>query len=106
MLVWNEQVSRGRLRVWRPGVAGGPGTFVRTIGVASAVVGWSDDKVAWLASAGCTSNGECPLHVTDAANGRDAVVPPPPGFAGYLPGGAFSPTSSQLFGAYVFNPTQ
>jgi hypothetical protein len=106
ILVWNEQVSRGRLRVWRPGAAGGPGTFVRSIGVASAVVGWSDDKVAWLASAGCTTNGECPLHVTDAATGSDAVVPPPPGFAGYLPGGAFSPTSSLIFGVFVFNPTQ
>jgi len=104
ILVWNEQVSPGRLRVWRPGIDGGPGTFVRTIGVASAVVGSSGDKVAWLASAGCTSNGECPLHVTDAATGSDTVVAPPPGFAGYLPGGAFSPTSSQIFGVFVYNP--
>jgi hypothetical protein len=74
--------------------------------VASAVVGWSDDKVAWLASAGCTSNGECPLHVTDVATGSEAVVPPPPGFAGYLPGGAFSPTASLLFGVFVYNPAQ
>jgi hypothetical protein len=106
ILVRNERVAPGRLRVWRPGAGGGPGTFVRSIGVASAVVGWSDDKVAWLASAGCTTNGECPLHVTDAATGSDTVVPPPPGFAGYLPGGAFSPTSSQLFGVFVFNPAQ
>jgi hypothetical protein len=92
--------------VWRPSAAGGPGTFVRTIGTASAVLGSSGDKVAWIAAAGCTSNGECPLHITDAAAGIDAVVAPPPGFAGYLPGGAFSPTSSQLLGAYVFNPVQ
>jgi hypothetical protein len=106
ILVWNEQVFHGRLRVWRPGADGGPGAFIRTIGLASAVVGWSGDKVAWLASAGCTGNGECPLHVTDAATGTDALVAPPPGFAGYLPGGAFSPTSSQVFGVYVFNPSQ
>jgi hypothetical protein len=104
ILVLNEQVSPGRLRVWRPGPGSGPGTFVRTIGMASSVVGWSGDKVAWLAAAGCTSNGECPLHVTDAATGADAVVAPPPGFAGYLPGGAFSPASSQLLGVFVFNP--
>jgi len=106
ILVLNEQSPRGRLRVWRPSAAGGPGTFVRTIGTSSAVLGSSGDKVAWLAAAGCTSNGECPLHITDAASGIDAVVAPPPGFAGYLPGGAFSPTSSQLLGAYVFNPVQ
>src|SRR5207247_5047355 len=97
----NEQSPRGRLRVWRPSAAGGPGTFVRTIGTASAVLGSSGDKVAWLAAAGCTSSGECPLHLTDAATGIDATVDQPPGFEGTLPGGAFSPTSSQLLGAYV-----
>jgi hypothetical protein len=106
ILVENVQIFRGRLRVWRPSAVGGPGTFVRTIGTASAVLGSSGDRVAWLAAAGCTSNGECPLHITDAATGIDAVVAPPPGFAGYLPGGAFSPTSNQLLGAYVFNPVQ
>ena len=106
ILVINEQSPPGRLRVWRPSADGGSGTFVRTIGIASAVVGWSGDKVAWLAAAGCTSNGECPMHITDAATGVDAVVAPPPGFAGYLPGGAFSPANSQLLGVYVFNPVQ
>ena len=106
ILVVNEQSPPGRLRVWRPSADGGPGTFVRTVGTASAVIGWSGDKVAWLAATGCTSNGECPLHITDAATGADAVVVPPPGFAGYLPGGAFSPTNSQLLGVYVFNPVQ
>ena len=106
ILVENDQIVRGRLRVWRPSAAGGPGTFVRTIGTASTVLGSSGDKVAWLAAAGCTSNGECPLHITDAATGLDAIVAPPPGFAGYLPGGAFSPAASQLLGAYVFNPVQ
>jgi hypothetical protein len=106
ILVWNDQAPGGRLRVWRPSGQGGTGTFIRTIGLASAVVGWSGDKVAWLTAAGCTGNGECPLHVTDAATGTDALVPPPPGFAGYLPGGAFSPTSNQLLAVYVFNPVQ
>ena len=106
ILVINEQSPPGRLRVWRPSADGGSGTFVRTIGIASAVVGWSGDKVAWLAAAGCTSNGECPMHITDAATGVDTVVAPPPGFAAYLPGGAFSPANSQLLGVYVFNPVQ
>jgi hypothetical protein len=106
ILVWDESSPGGALRVWRPASDGGTGTFTRSIGQASAVVGSSGDKVAWLAAAGCTSNGECPLHVTDAGTGADATVAPPPGFAGYLPGGAFSPVSDQLFGVFVFNPVQ
>ena len=106
ILVGDSQGSAGALRVWRPGADGSTGTFTRTLGVASAVIGTSGDKVAWLAARGCTSNGECPLHVTDAATGVETSVAPPPGFAGYLPGGAFSPIWDQLFAVYVFNPVQ
>ncbi|HYR61310.1 MAG TPA: hypothetical protein VET24_01545, partial [Actinomycetota bacterium] len=105
ILVQLDQTS-GLLQVWQPGRDGGSGIFVRTLGPSAGVVGWSGDRVAWLASAPCTSNGECPLHVTDVSTGGDVVVPPPPGFAGYLPGGAFSPLNSQLFATFVFNPVQ
>jgi hypothetical protein len=106
ILMWDDPGRGGALRVWRPGTDGGTGTFTRTLGLASALIGTSGDRVAWLSAAGCTSNGECPLHVTDVATGVDVTVAPPPGFAGYLPGGAFSPVTNQAFAVYVFNPVQ
>jgi hypothetical protein len=105
ILVWDRQGSSGLLQVWQAAAGSTTGTFIRTLGIASAVVGWSGDRVAWLGGS-CTSNGECPLHITDAATGGDVTVAPPPGYAGYLPGGAFSPTNNQLLALYVYNPVQ
>lgn len=69
------------------------------------MVGWSGDQVAWLASAGYTSNGKCPPRITDVSRGAGAFVAPPPGYAGYLTGGAFSPAGAQALAAFVYNPS-
>lgn len=98
--------TTGVLALWQPGSAGGPGTLVRSFGTTAGVVGWSGNNVAWLDASGCTSNGECHLHITDAATGKDFVIDPPAGYAGYLPGGSFSPASSSVFAAFVYNPVQ
>lgn len=96
--------TTGVLALWQPGAGGGPGSLVRSFGTTEGVVGWSGNNVAWRDASGCTSDGECHLHITDAATGKDFLIDPPPGYAGYLPGGAFSPVSGTVFAAFVFNP--
>lgn len=89
-----RQPSGGLLRTWR-------GQFLRTIGKAVQVLAVSGNTVAWTSSDGCDPQAfECPLHVTDAATGEDHVVPPPPGHAGFVINGAFSPDQRSL-AAYV-----
>ncbi|GAC1366439.1 MAG: hypothetical protein NVSMB32_10760 [Actinomycetota bacterium] len=105
-LLWHA-TGVGYLQVWLPPApAAGtkaPGRFVRSLGVASAVIGLHADSVAWLATDGCESAGECPLHITDAFSGVDQTVAPPPGRAGYLAGGGFSPDGGTL-AAFVADP--
>jgi hypothetical protein len=60
----------------------------------------SPAAVAWQAVDGCPGNAECPLHITDMANGKDRVVAPVPGHAGFIGGGAFSP-DGRLLAAFV-----
>jgi len=102
-LVW-EQPTPGLLRVWRLGPAGAGG-FGRTLGTAAAVLGTSGDRVAWLAASGCDPAGECPLHITDASSGKDVVVTPPPGYAGFLDGGSFS-SAGNVLAAFVYDPVR
>jgi hypothetical protein len=56
--------------------------------------------VAWQSMDGCNSDAECPLHITDMASGKDRVVAPLPGHAGFVGGGAFSP-DGRLLAAFV-----
>ncbi len=55
-------------------------------------------QVAWRGGGQgvCADGDQCPLHITDVANGNDLVTPLPPGASGYLGGGAFSPDGSYL----------
>ncbi len=93
----------GALRSWSAGHSGsaelGP-----VLGHAGAVLGASSTEVAWLAAAGCAAGGECPLHLTATGSSRsDRTVPPAPGRAGFLPGGALSP-DGRLLATFVAAP--
>lgn len=94
----------GLLQVWKPSTGGNTGIFTMRLGGSGGVVGIAGNRVAWVSSMGCNSLGECPLHITDAATGRDVIVSPPPGYGGYLPGGSFSPDNPSLLAAFVSDP--
>jgi hypothetical protein len=55
-----------------------------------------EDMVAWSDRSPLCSTGACPLHVTDVGTGKDRLVAPPVGGAGYLRGGAFAPDGATL----------
>jgi hypothetical protein len=74
------------------------GPVNRVIGTSVATVAWTDGG-----GGGCLPNpGSC-LHLTDTASGTDRMITPPAGFAGFVGGGAFSPTGTWL-AAFVFTP--
>jgi pyridoxamine 5'-phosphate oxidase family protein len=64
------------------------------------VLAASATTVAWVA-AGC-DRGECPVHRTDLASGRDATVPSPPD--AWATGGVFSPDGRYLALTFSFHP--
>jgi hypothetical protein len=91
----------GLLIGWTPG-SGGRVDLGPVVGHAAAVLGTVGSRVVWLAAGGCGSNHECPLHIStsDYPHDVDEIVPPPPGHAGFLPGGAVA-ANGTVIAAFV-----
>jgi hypothetical protein len=93
----------GVLRTWNPGGLRRSLQLGSPLGQAASIVAVSGTAVVWRGAAGCQANGECPLFFADGAGGSGRSIPPPPGHAGYLAGGALSP-DGQLVATFIAAP--
>ena len=64
------------------------------LGAATQVIDIHATSVAWLSCVSIPTT--CSLVVDDTSSDVNQVIPPPPGYAGYAPGGAFSPDGTML----------
>jgi hypothetical protein len=84
--------------VWNPFLKRITFTFPRPV---TDVIDTHGNLVAWMYRDVSACQGmECSLHITDVNTGADRVVPPPPGHAGYIGGGAYS-ASGDFLAAFV-----
>jgi hypothetical protein len=87
-----ESSPRSALGTFQLAVMGAQNNAV--LGAATQVIDIHATRVAWLS---CVSiPATCSLVVDDTSSDVNQVIPPPPGYAGYAPGGAFSPQGSTL----------
>lgn len=93
-----ESTPRSPLGTFQLEVKSPPNTAI--LGAVTQVIDTDGANVAWLSCASIPPT--CSLVVDDTSSDTRRVVPPVPGYAGYAPGGAYSPDGSVL-AAFVVN---
>jgi hypothetical protein len=97
-----EPTARSALGTFQLEVMGGHSTEV--LGGATEVIDIHGSSVAWLS---CTSiPPSCSLEVNETSSDVQEVIPPPRGYTGYAPGGAFSPDGTLLAAFVLRGPGQ
>jgi hypothetical protein len=95
-----ESTPRSTLGTFQLAVRGAQNNAV--LGAATQVIDIHATSVAWLSCVSIPTT--CSLVVDDTSSDVNQVIPPPPGYPGYAPGGAFSPEGTTLATFVVAGP--